>query len=142
MAGFWFVARRVRRSFRVAARRAERRGAGRYFRLIAQYSMLIGLSDMTPAEGPAQCLCASDDLNRRFGDIDKLVERWNYRAQVGRTLDRENYLNGDIEFCSSILEEARGSPLLATHGRDIPNDILLAHAEGHSSKSPVEMPFR
>ena len=43
-------------------------------------------------------LGCSKQSNRLSGDIDHLVQHWNHRSRVMSRPDRENYLNGDIEF--------------------------------------------
>ncbi len=73
----------------------------------------------------------SHDLNSGVGDINELVKRWNHRAMVNITCDRENYLNGNIKF---LFEYAglRNSPrttLRPIHGRNVPRYVPVVLAE-------------
>jgi hypothetical protein len=81
------------------------------------------------------------DSDSGFGNINELVKRWNHRAKVNRTRDRENYINEDIKFLFeySGFGNLRGAPLTPIHGRNSPLYVPVVLAEAAIDKSSWEV---
>lgn len=76
------------------------------------------------------------DAHGSYGNINQLVERWNHRAKVDSTGDRENYIHGDIKFLFeySGFRNLRGTPLTPVHRRNVPRYVSVVLAEATINK--------
>lgn len=86
-------------------------------------------------------LSIPNDLDSGTCDINQLVKRWNNKAMIDITCDRENYVNGNIKFLFeySGLRDMRRATLRAIHRQNVPRDVPVILAEATINKSSREV---
>lgn len=86
---------------------------------------------MRTETGQAGALGAPKLEDGRPDHIHELVEGWNYGARVRERRDRENYVNGDVEFLFEYgIVDAFRAPHLAAHGgKGLPDYVPLVVAK-------------
>jgi len=86
-------------------------------------------------------LSIPDDLDSGTRDINQLVKRWNDRAMIDITCDRENYVNGNIKFLFeySGFRDTRRATLRAIHRRNVPRNVPVILAEATINKPSREV---